>query len=193
MKTTFAKRAAAALICAACLIALSSCFGMINKLREIAGQFGDLISGAATDSQTETPEETPGESKIRIDLPSGFRESSYEGYTAVYESDSVVVLSLRESRESCVSAGINSYGDYVDAVRRANSARNPGELFEIDGRKAFEYSFYNEEMDVTFRYLTVIFEAPDAYWIVQFACDVRNYQTNYPDFVKWAGTVRFES
>ena len=54
------------------------------------------------------------------------------------------------------------------------------------------YLEYTAESDGdTFKYFAAVFKGSDAFWLVQFACDVEEYDGYKSYFISWAKTVEF--
>ena len=53
-------------------------------------------------------------------------------------------------------------------------------------------SFYNEEENQTYKYLTVMYEQGGGiFWTVQFATTKADYDSLRPDLIEWAKSVNF--
>lgn len=133
---------------------------------------------------------------MEIILSDAFKENSsvarQYGYTVVLESGNIVIFALKEDKELCVSAGINSLSEYARAIRNNNSAKNPGSIQEVEGLKyTFEYKFYNPDQKTYYSYFTVMYEAQSSYWFVQLTCKTENYEELRPELIKYAKTVSF--
>lgn len=55
------------------------------------------------------------------------------------------------------------------------------------------YDFLNEEQNVTYRYLTVLYESDDGFWMVQFASQKSNFEAYEPSFIEAAKSVSFSA
>ena len=55
------------------------------------------------------------------------------------------------------------------------------------------YDFLNEEQNVTYRYLTVLYESDDGFWMVQFASQKSNFDAYEPSFIEAAKSVSFSA
>ena len=98
-------------------------------------------------------------------------------------------------------AGINSASDYLrlqfenmpEDVQSNNvivDTEGNSVLFEEDGVEYYEYTDFDLLSD-SYKYLSTAYESDDAFWLVQFCCDVDDYDSNKADFIKWAKTVSF--
>ena len=66
----------------------------------------------------------------------------------------------------------------------------PAERKEEEGLTCFTYE--KEQNGKNFEYYATVFKGPDAYWLIQFACETENFDDFLPDFQKWANSVTFE-
>ena len=75
---------------------------------------------------------------------------------------------------------------YAALVMQNNSSRNPVAGDDINGCPTILYDFYNEDKDVEYRYLAVMYQADDGFWLVQFASAKDDFDTYEPSFVEAA-------
>ena len=80
---------------------------------------------------------------------------------------------------------------YAALVMQNNSSRNPVAGDDINGCPTILYDFYNEDKDVEYRYLAVMYQADDGFWLVQFASAKDDFDTYEPSFVEAAKSVSF--
>lgn len=128
--------------------------------------------------------------ELSITLTSAFADTGAQsGYTGTYDSKEVAVLLLREAKDE-FPAG-TTFDDYAGYVLQANANKGVGELQKIGGLTCVEYDYYNADVKTEFHYLTAIFEADEAFWLVQFAT-AKEKAADYRDTViKWAQSVKF--
>ncbi|MDE5670428.1 MAG: hypothetical protein K2I14_03055, partial [Eubacterium sp.] len=55
----------------------------------------------------------------------------------------------------------------------------------------FEYSGLNPNNNVTYYYLTALYKADDAFWIVTFSCSNDEQEKYKETFLDWADNVKF--
>ena len=103
--------------------------------------------------------------------------------------DSIVVM-LKEEFTLFEEAGYEdmTLSEYADLVIQANSLS--AERKEEEGLTCFTYE--KEQNGKNFEYYATVFKGPDAYWLIQFACETKNFDDFLPDFQKWAKSVTFE-
>ena len=132
---------------------------------------------------------------MQITLTTDFSQESLEGYTVGYAADTAIVLALHETKAEFAEAGAEdvTFEQYVEFVRQANSDKELVDGEPIDGNPTLLYDFLNEEQNVTYRYLTVLYEADDGFWMVQFASQKDNFDTYEPSFIEAAKSVSFSA
>ena len=86
-----------------------------------------------------------------------------------------------------------TFEQYVEFVRQANSDKELVDGEPINGNPTLLYDFLNEEQNVTYRYLTVLYESDDGFWMVQFASQKSNFDTYEPSFIEAAKSVSFSA
>ena len=77
--------------------------------------------------------------------------------------------------------------EYAKLVITANSLT--ATAAEEDGLVYFTYEKSNNGKD--YKYYATVFKGTDAYWLIQFACEVDDFDKFLPDFQKWAKSVKF--
>ena len=140
---------------------------------------------------------TEGESKkftaegMTITLTDSFKKTEQEGYTVCYSAKDVLVVALKE--EFTLQEGFENLSiiEYADLVYANNASKNPSDITSEDGLTIMEYTFFNEEYDQTYEYLSVMYKSSDAFWLVQFSCVEDDYDDNRDSFIKWAKSVEF--
>ena len=112
-----------------------------------------------------------------------------------YAADTAIVLTLHETSDQFAAAGIEdvTLDDYAELVTQANSKYNPGAGEDINGNPTLLYDFHNDEQDADYRYLTVMYQVDDGFWLVQFASAKDDFDTYEPSFVEAAKSVSFNA
>lgn len=160
------KRFVALLLIAVSVLALASC--------------GSVIDADAKDFSGEG---------MTITLTEGFTETKMDGYTLCYDSKEIAVFALKESFSLAAGFGDYTLAEYADLVHTANAARNPGDITDIEGLTCMEYTFDNN--GTVYSYLSVMYKASDAFWLVQFTCKQADYEAFKPHMITWAKSVKF--
>ena len=105
------------------------------------------------------------------------------------------MLALHETKAEFAEAGAEdvTFEQYVEFVRQANSDKELVDGEPIDSNPTLLYDFLNEEQNVTYRYLTVLYESDDGFWMVQFASQKSNFDAYEPSFIEAAKSVSFSA
>lgn len=117
-------------------------------------------------------------------------EEQVGGFTVVYDSRDVAVFALEEAFADY--PGIDNYTlrAYGDLVIKNNSLtselKNDGDLL------FFEYDSTDPDTGKTARYYAYVYEADDAFWLVQFATLVEDADEYAPKIREWAASVSFD-
>ena len=132
---------------------------------------------------------------MQITLTTAFSEEDLEGYTVGYAADTAIVLALHETKAEFADAGAEdvTFEQYVEFVKGANEDKAIVDGEPIDGNPTLLYDFLNEEQNVTYRYLTVLYESDDGFWMVQFASQKSNFDAYEPSFIEAAKSVSFSA
>jgi len=126
---------------------------------------------------------------LDITLTNEFSEETLSGYTACYRSTHTMVVTLKEDFSLIEGAADLSVTEYAELLRQANASRSPTSLSTKDGIPYFEYTYFNESENVTYRYYTTAFKGSDAFWMVQFVCNESAYVTQKVNFSTWAKSI----
>jgi hypothetical protein len=125
---------------------------------------------------------------LSITLTDNFREEKMDEFTATYESRKVAVLIIKEEFEIFRQGGLSSSMSLNEYIRTINKANNTNHIAkEKDDLTYFEYTEIVGSKN--FSYFAVVFRGGDAYWLVQFACETKNYGDMLEQFFEWANTV----
>lgn len=121
------------------------------------------------------------------------KDSAESAFNVCYDSMKVAVFVLKEPFSTVPGSQNQTLDWYAEAAHKANESRSPEDIQKTDGLTYFEYTFQNESTNKDYRYLTVLYKGPDAFWMVQFATLVSDYEEYKPDLIKWANTVTFDN
>ena len=126
---------------------------------------------------------------LTITLTDAFVEKKQEGYTVCYDSKAVAVIALKESFS--LQAGVKDWTleYYADLIKTSNSKHSPSNPVKVGDRMVMEYTFYNPDTDITYHYYTCMYKGSDAFWTIQFTCDVNEIDEYKPYMVEWADSV----
>ncbi len=129
---------------------------------------------------------------MSITLTDVFSEEEYSGYTACYDSANVAVFTIKESAALLEEYGIVTLDDYSALILETNGVA-PYDLKNVEGIPCFEYEFENPETNETYHYVTYMYQAPDAFWIVQFSVLADTYPEYKTVITDWAKSVEFSN
>ncbi|MBQ2324778.1 MAG: hypothetical protein II377_00870 [Clostridia bacterium] len=110
-------------------------------------------------------------------------------FTDCYGATDVTAIFLKETFASLEATGDEDLDVYAEAVRESNTASDMTAVLHEDGVTYLEYTA--ESDGDTFKYFAAVFKGSDAFWLVQFACDVEEYDGYKSYFISWAKTVEF--
>lgn len=136
-------------------------------------------------------EKTFEKAGMQITLTSDFYEKDYVSLTAYYESRSAIVTVTKE--EFSLLDGFKNYTltQYTNTVLKANKL-----TAEVSSREGQNYQYFTYEKSVSgkdFYYLATTHKGTDAFWLIQFACEVSDKDSYTETFLGWADTVTFGS
>lgn len=128
--------------------------------------------------------------EFNITLNEAYVESQQDGFYACYDSATVAVFVVKESFD--IMEGFSDYTieQYANIVMYNCSDKNPS-LHQKDGISYIEYSFKNTQINKTYNYLIALYKSDDAFFMVQFTCEDKNYKEYKDYFLDRAKTVRF--
>lgn len=158
----------------------------MKKLLTILLTLTMLISLASCNGKGVKKQEFNNENGFTITLTEAFREDDAKGYTASYVSKDVTVFVLKEPFSKLEGFESYSLTQYGEMLRAANDNGTATELYVIDDLTVFEYSHYEKEANLEYKYFNAIFKGDGAFWCLQFACTKENYELYKPNFTEFA-------
>ncbi len=128
--------------------------------------------------------------EFSITLNEAYVESQRDGFYACYDSATVAVFVVKENFD--IMEGFSDYTieQYANIVMYNCSDKNPS-LHKKDGINYIEYSFNNTELNKTYNYLIALYKSSDAFYMVQFTCEDKDYKEYKDYFLNRANTVKF--
>ena len=121
---------------------------------------------------------------LTLTLTTDFKmENPPDAFTAYYESDKAVVMTLFESFDGLAGAGyekVKTLEDYTKVVAGEN---------EIKADEESEFMYFTFESSADFKdyyYLAVTKQTDDGFWLIQYACLSRDKETFADMFLEWA-------
>ena len=122
-----------------------------------------------------------------IMLPDEFEKE--DKYTVSFRKNDVFVWVIRDHFSNLDGSEEWSAADYADAIYKVNIGKSPS-MSENEGLHIMEYTVFNEHENKTYTYFTTMYKGSDSFWMVQFVCEDKEYETYKPHFTKWAKTVK---
>jgi len=128
---------------------------------------------------------------MTITLTGDFAEQDIATQTSAYISSKYMVLGLKEEFEKLEMAGIyedSPLWEYAETIIANNFIDA-----QVEGSDSRPYFIYSREVsEKDFTYLAMVFKGYDAFWIVTFACESKDYEASKEKFLKWADTIKVE-
>ena len=140
-----------------------------------------------TDSETSAHEKE----EFSINIPDMFEDKTEgTGYAALYVYSDVYVWAIKDAF-SGLDGSVNWELDYyANTIHMVNEQNSPKPLYKENGLTLMEYTVFNESKNKTFTYLTSMYKGSDAFWMVQFVCEDKNFEEYKPSFIEWAESVK---
>jgi len=112
-------------------------------------------------------------------------------YTAFYESKTVMIFTLKYDfstfREYSVSTDL-SLKEFAEILAAPFNENRRTEVRERDGLVYFEFTNVYAGRNLSNK--AFVFRGYDAFWLVQFSCETRDYNRYRDRFLAWAKTIR---
>jgi len=128
---------------------------------------------------------------VSIDLPTSFYEKDLASVTAYLESNKAIISFIKEDFSTLEVVEItkdSTLDTYAKAVLENNKLTS-----EMKTQKDYQYFTYEKSASgKDFFYTSAVFKTDDAFWLVNFACEVKDKDTYKTEFLKWADTIKFE-
>jgi len=127
---------------------------------------------------------------LSITLPKSFAEKEDSNYSAIYQSQNTVVSVAREDDPSLAQAGALTNVSIIGFTEKLIS------MFQVDTMPTIGYGliFFTYDKTISeksFTYFATVFTGNNAYWLVQFSCETKDYDKLEQKFIGWAQTVSF--
>ena len=128
--------------------------------------------------------------EFAITLNEAYVESEREGFYACYDSATVAEFVVKENFD--IMEGFSDYTieQYANIVMYNCSDKSPS-LHKKGDINYIEYSFKNTEINKTYNYLIALYKSNDAFFMVQFTCEDKDYKEYKDYFIDRANTVKF--
>ena len=111
-------------------------------------------------------------------------------YDASYGSEEVAVFVLKE--EFSLVEGFEDYTleEYAELLVESNGLSSDVKI--KDGMTFFDYQKKSSKDQKTYRYRSYVYKSDDAFWMIQFAIETKNYDDYADSIDEWARSVSFK-
>jgi hypothetical protein len=128
---------------------------------------------------------------LTITLTDEFTEKDdLDGQTVYFEALRYIATALKEEfsmfEEFGIDAGNMSIDEYAELVVEVNGFNTS--VVKKDGLTTFKYEASVGGQDFT--YFATVHKSADAFWLVQFFCETKNYASFESKFIEWAKSVK---
>lgn len=146
------------------------------------------VSGCSmfADPKTADPKDFTLE-ELTITLTDAFSDLEVEGATGAFRSRDCSVFLIREGLDRFENGSEMTIADYAERVQENNQ-------MEVEIKTEGDLTYFERSATTdgqTFNYYSVMYRAPEAFWLLQFACESDDYEVYRPYFVSWAQSVTF--
>ncbi len=126
-----------------------------------------------------------------ITLTSEYREREYENYFVSYDSKNILVAVIKEPFSAFDDFKNYTLEQYAELMKLncTKDTVTPSDVTEKDGVTYFEYSYFNKEGE-SYKYLTAMYKGDDAFWTVQFATSLSDYEGFKLQMLEFAKSVK---
>lgn len=161
----------------------------------IAAIVGGIIGFAATfsmlSSSTKPKAKVFSADGMKITLTDQFVETPIAGFTVCYDFKDAAVLALKEKFDLLDGFEDYTLEEYGEAIIENGNFDSSVKLQNKNGLTYFEYLATNSEINETYKYFVVVYKAPDAFWMIQFATPEAKFSNYQQSFIDWARSVEF--
>ncbi len=129
---------------------------------------------------------------LSITLNDSFYEKNIVSQTMYLESKTMIFVALKEDFTTVQNAGYNpttmTLMDYAALVIKNNKLNVSA---KFDEQNNLTYINYQKSVSgKNFNYYAVVFKGTDAFWLCQFGCESKNYNSYKSQFVNFAKTIK---
>lgn len=126
---------------------------------------------------------------LTITLTQDFHEKDVVSQTATYASSKYVVMTLKEEFTALEKSNISTditLKEYAQDLITNNSVDAT-----VEGNESRPYFIYSKQINgKDYTYLATVYKGSDAFWVVTYACESKNFTSSQDQFMKWADTVK---
>lgn len=126
---------------------------------------------------------------LTITLTEAFRDLEVEGAAGGYQARDCALFLIKDPVEKLENGEQLTLEGYAELVKSKNNID-----VEIQTEDSLTYFERTATVDGDeFSYYSVVYRASDAFWLLQFTCETKEYEEYRPYFVNWAKSVTFET
>lgn len=143
---------------------------------------------------TKTEKKAFKEKDFSIQLTEDFKKKDLKGATYYYESDTAIVMVIRESESGLAGIGIteqSSLDDYVKAVVKNNNLPEKTKLQEKSNYRYINYET-GDQKSGKYSFIAATYKKDNQFWLVNFACRQSDDNKLVKEFLKWADSVKLK-
>lgn len=129
---------------------------------------------------------------LTITLTTEFQEKEIVSQTLYLQSSDVIFVALKETNDSLTESGYNVEEMNTSAYAKIVIENNNVEAIVEEDENLTTFSFCKNVSGKNICYVAYTFKGTDAFWLCQFACDVKDEQNFRPQFKVWAQTIIVE-
>lgn len=127
-------------------------------------------------------------SDLTITLNTNFTEAKAPDFDIYIKSDAVVFTAVSETMQDLETAGyeIATLNDYCLEILELNNTPSSS----LQKRNNYYY-FTNTKTSsgAKYTYVHCMFEGPTSYWVCEFVCKTKHFDTYEDDILKWADSI----
>lgn len=164
---------------------------MKKRLIALTGALVMLVSLLASCGNAGAAAQEFSKAGMSITLTKAFTEKEMASLTAYYESQKVIVTCLKEEFTQFEALGVSSDDISLDDYAELVIANNQ---MDMDAVKEDDLTYFKYDKTVSgkdFSYMACVFKSTDAFWLIQFACETKNFDSMQDQMKNWAKTVKF--
>lgn len=128
-----------------------------------------------------------------ITLTDDFEETNYGGYTAAFASEEMFLVALKEDF-SYFEGEYGANSSLEDYAKLLISSNDIDATLEKDADLLYyTYDIYDiGTQEISHTFLAAVYKTEDAFWLVQFAVDAKDFDAQKETVITYAKSVSFD-
>ncbi|MBP7320081.1 MAG: hypothetical protein KA953_03375 [Lachnospiraceae bacterium] len=134
------------------------------------------------------------EKDFSIQLTDEFKKKDLKGATYYYESDTAIVMIIRESEDGLEGIGVSSQSsleEYMKAVVLNNELSKQTKIFKRGSYRFISYESGDKKTG-EFSFIATTYKKDGQFWLVNFACRQSDDSKLKKEFLNWADSVKLK-